>query len=244
MKRAQIKSTKLSLLLVTLFAVGCASTQKPNAVAQTPLRPTTALAPIAFDSIDDDAYGPAASATAPASPGKNPGDFVVTEIAQAGRKTPLLLTQRVIARDGQSMFVEYELKDGTKIDTFRVRTEGEQVAEVTKVVNGVEHASTAAAYDTMMARTVPNVTRNDGVTDSEPAEVSFGGKTAAATRMSYKIAVAGKPATMTVTQSDKFAWGDVEGEITDAAGKMVYHARVVESGSGTGDKTSVAINVR
>ena len=60
------------------------------------------------------------------------------------------------------------------------------------------------------------------------------------------VLLGGKAATMTVTQSDKFAWGDVEGEITDAAGKMVYRARVIESGSAgdKGDKSSVAINTR
>ena len=230
------------LFVLSLTAAGCAASRSPNAIAQAPLRPTSgALVPMAFDGIDDDAYGPAPSAAAPTAPGKNPGDFIVTEIAQVGKKTPLVLTQRVIARDGATMVIEYELKDGAKTETFRVRTAGEQVAEVTKIISGVEHASNAAAYDAMMARTVPNVTRNDGVTDSEPTEVSFGGKSAAATRTSYKIAIGGKPATMTVTQSDKFAWGDVEGEITDAAGKMVYRARVVESGSGTGDKSSVAI---
>jgi hypothetical protein len=244
MMRAQITT---GLLVLSLFAAatGCASSAKPSTVAQAPLRPTsTALVPMAFDSIDDDAYGPADTSLAKTAPGKNPGDFVVTEIAQAGKKTPLVLTQRVISRDGNTMFVEYELKDGTKAETFRVRTEGEQIAEVTKVVGGVEHASTVAAYDAMMAKTIPNVTRNDGAIDSEPAEVSFGGKTATATRTSYKVAAAGKPATMTITQSDKFAWGDLEGEITDATGKTIYRARVVESGTGGGEKTSVAINVR
>ncbi len=242
MIRAQIPT---GLLVLSLFAVGCGSAQKPGAVAQAPLRPTSAaLVPMVFESIDDSDYGPSDSAVAKAAPGKNAGDFVTTEITQAGRKTPLVLTQRVISRDGTTMFVEYELKDGQKSQVYRVRTEGEQVAEVTTVISGVEHASTVAAFDAMMARTIPNVTRNDGAFDSEPAEVSFGGKTAAATRTSYKIAIAGKAATMTVTQSDKFAWGDVEGEITDAAGKMVYRARVVESGTGTGEKTAVAINVR
>ena len=228
-------------LLAVVFATGCASSRSPAAVAQAPVRTAAAQVPMVFDSIDDDAYAPAA--TAPTAPGRNPGDFVVTEIASAGRKTPLVLTQRVLTRDGGSMTVEVSLADGKKTDTFRVHFDGEQIAEVTKVLAGVEHASTAAAYEALMAKTVPAVDRNDGVVDSEPVSVSVAGKSVAATRTSYKVSMGGKEATMTVTQSDRFAWGDVEGEIADKTGKMIYRARVLETSAG-GEKGSVAINAR
>lgn len=230
-------------LLAVVFATGCASSHSPAAIAQAPVRTAAAQVPMVFESIDDDAYGPAATAAATAAPGRNPGDFVVTEIASAGRKTPLVLTQRVLARDGGSITVEVSLADGKKTDTFRVHFDGDQIAEVTKVLAGVEHASTAAAYESLMAKTVPAVDRNDGVVDSEPVSVSVAGKTVAATRTSYKVSLAGKEATMTVTQSDRFAWGDVEGEISDNAGKMVYRARVLET-SASGEKGSVAILAR
>jgi hypothetical protein len=116
---------------------------------------------------------------------------------------------------------------------------GEEAISAMRVDGGVERPSTVAAYDAMMQRTVPEVDRNDGEIDSRSVVVELDGKTADATVTRYKVLVGGKPATMSVTRVGGFAFGDVAGEITSAAGKLVYRARVIDVGS-AGSHTSVA----
>jgi len=110
---------------------------------------------------------------------------------------------------------------------------GEQVLDVTRVDGGVEHASTLAAYEAAMQKTVPTVDRNDGMLDHEPVTVDLGTRKIEAVRTTYKVVVGGKPATMSVIHNDGFAWGDLGGEIITESGKKLYSTKVVEAGSGT-----------
>jgi hypothetical protein len=108
---------------------------------------------------------------------------------------------------------------------------GEQLLDVTRVENGIEHASTMAAYDAAMQKTVPSVERNDGMLDSEPVSIDVGGRKIEAQKTTYKVIVAGKPATMSVIHADSFAWGDLGGDIITNTGKTLYTTRVVDTGS-------------
>ncbi len=222
--------------MISLSLAGCASARRPAAVAQAPLA-SHILAP-AFDSVAEAAASrDVAAASAVPADTRKVGDWVVTEVATRGRKKPLVLNQKVIARDGDATVVEVSLQDGARTETFRVRTEGDEITDVTRVKDGVEHASTPAAYEAMLQRTIPAVDQNDGLIDSEPVDVDFGGSTVKATRTSFHVHVGGKEAVMTLTQRDGFAWGDIAGEVTAKGGKMLYRARVVEAGSDGARKT-------
>jgi hypothetical protein len=182
-----------------------------------------------FDSIDDEANP---YVTQPSDP-RSVGDWITTELTNGGK--PVTVQQRVLSRDGAMTVVEVAIKDGAKAQTFRLRSEatlaGDQVLDVTTVIGGVEHASTIAAYEGAMQRTVPNVERNDGMLDTEPVAIDVGGRKVEAVRTTFKVVVNGKPATMSVIHSDTFAWGDLGGDIITEAGKKLYTTRIVDTGS-------------
>lgn len=195
-------------------------------VAQTPI---TSAKPVHVVSvmIDDGLYDDPVVAIA--SP-RVVGDYLVREITTAGKKTPLVMSERVLSKDGATAVLEVSFKEGKQADTYRVRVEetaaGEQTTDVTKLVAGAEHAFGVAAYEALLQKTVPAVDRNDGVLDAEPVIVEMAGKQVAAMRTEYKVMIAGKPATMSVL--DNKTLGDMGGEIATADGKIVYRARIVE----------------
>lgn len=224
-----MKTTALSSLLLFCL-VGCTGSQASR-VAQTPNGHGTRQFPMTFDSIDDQDNPYTAQAADP----RSAGDWITTEMTISGK--PMTVQQRVLSRDGAERIIEVAIKDGHKTQTFRLRTEttrgGEQVLDVTRVEGGTEHATTLAAYDAAMQKTVPNVDRNDGMLDTEPVAMDLGGRKVTAMRTTYKVVVAGKPATMSVIHSDGFAWGDLGGDIVAEGGKMLYTTRVVDTGNST-----------
>lgn len=224
---------RIALLPLSLFALGgCAAAHHPAAIAQAPVA-TMHVIPmtITADDLEGNPYIAKGSEDA-----RKVGDYVTTEFARAN-KPPVTTQQRVLARDGSTSVVEVAIKDGARTQTFRLRTAagvaGEQVLDVTRVDKGVEHASSLAAYEAAMQKTIPNVDRNDGVLDTEPVTVDVGGRKVDAMRTTYKVSYDGKEATMSVIHADGFAWGDLGGDIVSTDGKTLYSTRIVDTGSGT-----------
>jgi len=227
---------KMALAPVLLLsAFGC-SAHHDTSVAQTPLKlRSDHVIPMSFDGIDDEENPYVAQSADP----RSVGDWVTTEFASNGK--PITVQQRVLSRDGAASVVEVAIKDGKKTQTFRIRTTttraGEQLNDVTKVDgapdHAIEHATTMAAYEAALQKTVPAVDRNDGVVDVEPVTIDLGAQKLEAVRTTYKVTVAGKPATMSIVHSDSFAWGDLAGDIVSDSGKKLYSTHVVESGDRT-----------
>ncbi len=221
-----MKIMSCSLFAATVL-LGCSSTQPAPKVAQAPIG--ARVLPMTFDSIDDQENPYVSQLEDP----RGVGDWVTTELTNAGR--PITIQQRVLSRNGAESVVEVAIKDGKSSQTFRVRSEttrgGEQILDVTRFEGGIEHASSIAAYDAAMQKTVPSVERNDGMLDVEPVTLEIGGRKVDAVRTTYKVVVAGKPATMSVIHSDTFAWGDLGGDIVTESGKTLYTTRVLDTGS-------------
>lgn len=218
-----------TIVLAVLPALAACGASHPAArLAQAPIGQKAF--PMTFDSIDDE-ENPYASPVA--LDGRSVGDWVTTELSNGGK--PMTVQQRVLSRDGAETVTEVAIKDGKRTQTFRVRTEnsraGEQVLDVTRVEDGVEHATTVAAYDAAMQKTIPSVERNDGMLDTEPVSIDVGGRKVDAMRTTYKVIVAGKPATMSIVHADGFAWGDLGGDIVTPTGKTLYATRVTDTGS-------------
>ena len=222
---------KKMALAPVLVLIGC-SAHHDGSVAQTALKlRSDHVIPMTFDGIDDEENPYAQQST----DSRNVGDWVTTEFAQNGK--PMTVQQRVLSRDGAASVVEVAIKDGKKTQTFRIRTSstraGEQITDVTKVDGAIEHATTMAVYEAALQKTVPSVDRNDGVVDVEPVTLDVGARKVQAVRTTYKVVVAGKPATMSIVHSDAFAWGDLAGDIVSDSGKTLYSTRVVEAGDQT-----------
>ena len=223
-----MKAIALVPLALPLFALaGCAS-HSVAAVAEAPIALASVhVIPMTIDSIDDEEN----PYVTPSADPRKVGDWIATDFVSSGR--PITVRQRVLSRDGSMSVVEVAITDRGRTQTFRLRSDGEQILGVTKVEDGVEHASTTGAYDAALLKTVPNVERNDGIVDAEPVTVDVGGRKIDAVRTTYKVIVAGKPATMSVVHSDAFAWGDLGGDVVTDSGKTLYSTRVVDMGDQT-----------
>ena len=65
---------------------------------------------------------------------------------------------------------------------------------------------------------------------AEDVKVAVGAETIDAKRTSFRVRVGKKHATLRTLESPTFAWGDLGGEITTDAGKVLYKAEVVDAG--------------
>jgi hypothetical protein len=173
-----------------------------------------------------------------------PGDFVVFRYSGSFRKTPLTLTERVVAREGMVLIVDFTLADGKKEDTLRVSLDyspgsRNEVLEVVRIERGLEKQSSREEWEAMMAKTVVVVDANEEDLGSEDTTVKVAGSPSsgpiAARTTSYRVTVGSKSATLAITRSASdaaFGWGDLGGEIRTAGGGVIYRAELVQMGSG------------
>jgi hypothetical protein len=170
--------------------------------------------------------------------GLQPGDFVVYRFSGTFRKAaaPLMLTQRVLARDGGVVALEVTLEDGAKQETLRIRKDAtpgsaEEVLDVTRIEAGIAHAATVDAYAALMTKTVVAADENEGELGAEETTVRLGGRTLRCKKTSYRVRVGKHEATMRTVESNAFPWGDVGGDITTADGQVLYRVEVMDAGS-------------
>ena len=172
--------------------------------------------------------------------GLHAGDYVVYRFSGSfrnGAASPLVLTQRVLGRDGGVLALEIVLEDGAKQETLRIRKDAtpgsaEEVFDVTRVEAGIARSATVEAYAALMAKTVLAADENEAELGAEETSVRLGGKTLRCRKTSYRVRVGKHEATMSTVESEAFPWGDVGGEITTADGHVLYRVEVVDAGSG------------
>jgi hypothetical protein len=166
---------------------------------------------------------------------REPGDYVVYRFSGSFRKTPLLLTQRVVAREGDVLVVDVTLEGGKAIEALRVRMNDAparrgEIVSAAWAEGGEERPATLSAYETMMAKTALAADANDEVLGSESIIVQVGGAPLACQKTSYRVRIGATKATMETLQSDTFAWGDLGGEITAEDGRVLYRAELIDAG--------------
>jgi hypothetical protein len=194
-----------------------------------------------------------ASASAPTPPhasarelGLRAGDFVVYRFSGSFRKgaaAPLLLTQRVIGRDGGVISLEIVLEDGKKQEMLRVRKDAtpgsaEEVFDVTRVEGGIARSASVDAYAALMGKTVLAADQNEAELGAEETSVRLGDQTLRCRKTSYRVRVGKHLATMSTIESNGFPWGDVGGDITTADGQVLYRVEVVEAGNATHERSA------
>jgi hypothetical protein len=243
-----------SLAVATISLLGCA----PAALAPAPAAPAPApaampaeahdAAPTATPATADAAKDVPATDTAPASAplGRTPGDFVVYRFSGSFRKAPLTLTEKVVARRGGLLTIDFATRDGAAGEELRVTFDESspshsEVVRVARLEGGVEKAATPEAYEALMARTTLAADQNDALVGTEDVTVDVGGTQIAAKRTTYQVRVGKRKATLKTLESATFAWGDVGGELTTAGGKVLYRAEVVDTGHDDGAAKAAAM---
>ncbi|WP_437731554.1 hypothetical protein [Sorangium sp. So ce1335] len=225
--------------LTSILAVGCGAGLETNARAG---HPRGAAAKVAAETrrevaqhAQDGADKSSRSAEKTAA-ARQPGDYVAYRFSGSFRKAPLLLTQRVIAREGDVLVVDVTLEGDKETEALRVRMSdapsrrGEILGAAWIDADGAERPATLAAYDAMMAKTALAADENEEVLGTEAVNVDVGGAAIACQKTSFRVRIGKTKATMRTLQSDDFVWGDVGGEITTEDGRVLYRAELVDRG--------------
>jgi hypothetical protein len=169
------------------------------------------------------------------------GDYVVSRYSGSYRKRPLVVTEEVVAREGELWVTNHTFEDGDKIQSFRVRTHPlHGIVRVSKVENASEVDVTLDTYEALLAQTAFAADSNQETLGSEQATCLVGTVEHTCETTEYRVIVADKPATMRVTRSRTVKDRDLSGEIS-AGNKLIYRAEVVEMGNSAEDADSMAL---
>ena len=160
------------------------------------------------------------------------GDFHVYEYAGSFTKSPVTLTEQVIAREGDNLVVDFVLEEGQHMTALRARmTDEGRVVAVSRIKDDGEEPATIADYEAMVARTQIVPESNDSVVGTEHTSCMVGDEQVDCDVTTYTVSMGGKEAKLTVSRSDKVPGRDVGGSITAEDGTVLYSARLVERGN-------------
>lgn len=245
MMRSTLVATATTVLIGLTF--GC--THSPSTAISTPTDDGQTIT-----HAIDEAKKTAISAPATAVDGSDglfaeraKGDFVVYKFSGTFRKKPLLLREEVVARDGGLFVIDYTTMEGKAAgETLRVHLNAGigakvEVLEVARVVDGKEMPALPSDFDAMMGKTILAVDDNEATTSIESLDVEIAGESFACERTSYRVKVGDAAATMTVTNSKDFPWGDVAAEIVTKSGDVLYRAEVLSTGNASKDDVDPSI---
>ncbi|WP_437686752.1 hypothetical protein [Sorangium sp. So ce176] len=235
--------------LTSILTAGCGAGIETNARVG---RPRDAAAKVAAEARRDvaqrakgatDEGDPSAEEAAAA---RKPGDYVAYRFSGSFRKTPLLLTQRVVAREGDVLVVDVTLEGDKETEALRVRMSDApsrrgEILSAAWIDDVAERPATLAAYDAMMAKTALAADENEEVLGTEAVHVEVGGAPIACQKTSFRVRIGRTKATMRTLQSDDFAWGDVGGEITAEDGRVLYRAELIDRGHTDAPRAAAAI---
>lgn len=241
MKRTNTLALSVSSVFAALAILSSGCGRAATHEAKAPASPEVMSAAI------DEAHDDLASAPAKALDGDDgilgtraTGDFVVYRFSGAFRKTPAQLTERVVSRDGGLFVIDYTLVEGKdpkgKGQTLRVHLNAgvgawTEVLEVETIIDGVAQPALTKDFDAMMSKTILSVDDNEATTSIEEVTMNLSGKDFVCEKTSFRVKVGKDTATMVVTKSEDFAWGDVAAEIVSASGTVLYRAEVLEMGN-------------
>jgi hypothetical protein len=220
--------TFIGLASLPLLLAACGSAQSMNAL------PLTAASAAGTSALPDTGSHTAAT-NIPRLPLRVPGDYVVFRFSGKLKGHPLTLTERLVAIQDDATVIDYTLEDNASKQTMRVRMVGEgveqKVASAAWMDGSIEGPVSTQAFDAFLARTIVLPDANGGSQGSEKATLNIDGRAMDCTKTTYKVTLGKKDATMTVLESEGFAWGDVGGEIHSADGSLLYKAELVGVGN-------------
>ncbi|HTA92237.1 MAG TPA: hypothetical protein VK745_21810 [Polyangiaceae bacterium] len=178
---------------------------------------------------------------APADPRKV-GDFYVHRFSGSYEKSPLTLTEEIVAREDGLWVIDYTFEQPSTTTKLRVRLDPktDSVIRVSKLDGTSELKVPLATYEKLMDRTSFTADANDGLVASEHNTCVVGPTELDCETKSYKVWVGEKQATLNVSHSDSVPDRDVAGDITGADGTLIYRSELVEMGTAESPRHSVA----
>lgn len=227
-----------ALCTLPLVAAACGNAGIPHPAAldlgePTPAKKTAMRADDDMPFIDEI---PSAEETLPANPSlfanKLVGDRTVHRFTGSFSKSNLILTQEVHARAGSLIIVDYTLEDGDTATKLRVTHDigTERVLRVRELRGKRELPSSTAAFDQLMARTAFVPDDNQAQIAKAKGTCLVGDQQLECETTDYRVKIGEQTATFSVSRSADGR--EVAGEISDAAGKVIYKAELIESRAG------------
>ncbi len=234
MKRAAIV---LALGFVTP-ACGLFSTAQPAQTAAAPAALNARETPPAAPKL---AQSDTVAEATPADPRKV-GDFYVHRFSGSYAKSPLTLTEQVVAKEDGLWVIDYTFEQASGTTKLRVRLDPwtDQVARVSKLDGSNEVDVPRAAYEKLMDRTSFTADANEGMLASERGTCTVGPSELDCETKSYKVWVGDKEAKLTVSHADSVPGSDVSGDITASDGTLIYRSELVEMGHADAPASGVA----
>ncbi|HEV8549080.1 MAG TPA: hypothetical protein VGQ57_08630 [Polyangiaceae bacterium] len=215
-------SSTLTSVFATLALLACSAER-----AQTLTPATAADAPLVHSTF------PPAGAESASATARRPGDFYVHEISGSFRKHPAILTERVVAREGDTWIIDYRLEDSDGAKSIRVRLdENGEVSRVSKLLEGgAEQPGTLADYEAMMASASLAPDENEGLTATTRGTCTVGPSELDCETKSYRVLLGDREANLGITESASLPGRDLAGEITASDGTVIYRSVLVEHGN-------------
>jgi hypothetical protein len=182
--------------------------------------------------------------TASARPARAVGDYFVERFSGSFRRTPLTLTEEVVAAEGDLLVIDYTLEEtgNPKVQHLRTRFNpaSGRVEKVSILDGERELPAPLSAYDRLMEKTSFAADSNDGMIGAAKQTCLVGGREMDCETKDYKVSVGDTHATLSVTTSAEVNDRDVAGQIVTGDGNVVYRAELVDMRRGAG--SSVASN--
>jgi len=178
----------------------------------------------------------------PPSETRKVGDFQVHRFSGSYQKSPLTLTEEVIAREDGLWVIDYTFEEQTRTTKLRVRFDPktDSVRRVSKFDGSQELSVPLSTYEKLIERTSFAADSNDGMLSSTRGTCLVGPSELDCETKSYKVAIGDKAAILNVSRSGSVPGGDVAGDIIGSDGALIYRSELLEIGNASTPKRDVA----
>jgi hypothetical protein len=203
--------------------------------------PTQTSVQAAAQASSGAAASPSARDDGPAD-ARKVGDFRVHRFSGSYRKSPLTMTEAVVARENGWWVIDYTFEEQSGTTKLRVRFDPrtDSVARVSKFDGSRELSVPIATYEKLIDRTCFAADSNDGVLASTRGTCLVGPNELDCETKSYQVAVGDRSAILNVSRSSSVPGGDVAGDIIGSDGAVIYRSELIEMGNTASAKRGVA----
>lgn len=163
------------------------------------------------------------------------GDFIVYRFSGSLQKAPSMLTKRIIGRSDDVLDLDVILEQGRKKERYRVRlsdspTNRDQVLSAARIEGDRLVLISVEKFKNLIARTIFMADENEQLLQSEQVIATVGQDPLPAWRNTYRVRIGKKRAILRATSSSAFCWGDIEGEIVNGKGDVLYRSEIIHLG--------------